>query len=349
MSKRSQLWIALGALSVVIVLLVVLFVAVVGGRGGGAALDETTQPAAWEPENATAPPDPWANRESNAQSMVWERTAVSGSADPARRTIRQTVETDLLQRSFPNLRWDRIERVGWRAFQQESSVYEVQFVLKDIGVEFGPAWIVQTDPAGMQPPGSGGVVAANVFAEVIEHGVSEELGRFLGREAEVVEALTNHRFEQEARLASAILVYFKSRRRVSDQDMIGWTVIGERIVPDELTLYRAFFQWREGGREYFAHWVVNLDTRQFRGLNLLASEIMAAGDDINTEELESIRPRMLDETEPRPPPEAAVSGPAQRGRQRSPARGGRFFALAPKPPRYTNRVLPLERPAGSRK
>jgi hypothetical protein len=298
MSKRTQLWIALGALGVVILLLIILFVAVMGGDSAtGGTLPQVTRPAVWDP-GPQAPVDPTAGREERARSMVWDRLAESMRNGSQRLTIRQAVETDLLRRSFPNLHWDRIERVGWRAFQQEGTVYEVQFVLQDGAVEFGPSWLVQTDPAGLQPPGSGGVVPANVFAELVQRGPTEYLERFLGREAEVVEALTNHRFEKGARLVSALLIYFRTRRNLAAEDLLGWTVVGERIREGEPTLYRAFFQWRENERTVFAHWEVNLDTRQFRGLNLLASEIMAAGDQVDAQELESIRPRMLDGQEP---------------------------------------------------
>lgn len=299
MSKRTQLWLALSSLGLVIVLLVILFLSIILRSDEEALpLVDSVQPTAWRPEDGVRQTEPWANLEDRALQMVWGRTVRSVRGDNGRPTIRQVVETDLLQRSFPNLHWSRLERIGWRSFQQEGSVYEVQFVLQDVGVEFGPSWIVQTDPGGLQPPGSGGVVAANVFAEVVEHGMSRELGRYLGREEEVVQALTNHRFEGGARLASAILVFFKSRRNVSEEQLIGWTVVGERIVPNELTLYRAFFQWREGDNTYFAHWEVNLDTSQFRGLNLLASEIMATGDTVTAGELEDIRPRMLAEITP---------------------------------------------------
>jgi hypothetical protein len=299
MSKRTQLWIALGALGVVIILLTILFAAVVlGSKEEGQSLAAVAPPATWQPESEAPPPDPWADREDRAQQMVWERTAHSVSDATNRMTIRQAVETDYLQRAFPNLQWDRIQRVGWRAFQQEGSVYEVQFVLQDVGVELGPSWIVQTDPSGLQPPGSGGVVPANEFAQAVEHGIPASLTRYLGRESEVVEALTDHHFEQGARLASAILVYFKSRRQSQHEQIVGWTVYPERIEPGNVTLYRAFFQWQEDDGPHFAHWEVNLDTHQFRGLNLMASEIMAVGDTIDTDELENIRPRMLDETTP---------------------------------------------------
>jgi hypothetical protein len=212
--------------------------------------------------------------------------------------IRQVVESELLRTTFPNLRWDRVERVGWHAFQVDESVYEAQFILRDVGVEFGPSWLVQLDPNGLQPPGSGGVVSANVLAQVTERGVSDATSPFLNREMEVIEALTNHQFELGAHLASALLVYFKTRRQVREDDVVGWSVVGERVEPGVGTLYWAFFQWQEAGRPYFAHWEVNLDTHEFRGLNLLASDIMAAGDGINAEELEAIRPRTIDEVTP---------------------------------------------------
>ena len=300
MNKRVQLLIAMGALGIVIVLLVVLLFAILSSGPEDEASDQEL--VVWELENQTdEPADPWANHEDRALHRAWRRqvSATTGT-DNGRLTLRQVVETDLLQTTFGNLRWDRIERIGWRAFQLEGSVYEAQFLFKDGGVEFGPSWLVQLDPDGMQPPNSGGVVPANFFAEVLHTGVSEELGRYINREAEVVEALTNHAFEGGARLASALLVYIQTRRQENEEsgEVGGWTVIPERIVPGEVNLYRATFQWQEAGEPRLAQWEVNMDSRGFRGLNLMASDVMAVGDTIDTTQLENLRPESLDSARP---------------------------------------------------
>ena len=300
MNKRVQLLIAMGALGIVIVLLVVLLVAILTSGPEDESLDQEL--VVWElGEQENQPVDPWVNHEDRALQRAWRRQ-VSGSVTngDAALTLRQVVETDILQSTFRNLRWDRIERIGWRAFQLEGSVYEAQFLLKDGGVDFGPSWLVQLDPDGMQPPNSGGVVPANFFAEILHTGVSEELGRYINREAEVVEALTNHAFEGGARLASALLVYIKSRRQTAAEpgQVGGWTVIPERIVPGQVNLYRATFQWREAGEPRVAQWEVNMDSRGFRGLNLMASDVMAVGDTIDTTQLENLRPESLDRTRP---------------------------------------------------
>ena len=300
MNKRLQLLIAIGALGIVILLLVVLLVAIVSRGEEGEALDQEL--VVWEPEERQAEPvDPWVNYEDRALQRAWRRQITAGAADGENRlTLRQVVETDTMQTTFQNLRWDRIERLGWRAFQLEGSVYETQFVFRDGGVEFGPSWLVQLDPDGMQPPNSGGVVPANLFAEVLQGGVSEELGRYINREAEVVEALTNHAFGGGARLASALLVYVKSRNGSTEErgEVGGWTVIPERIVPGEVNLYRASFQWQEQGQPRIAQWEVNMDSRGFRGLNLMASDVMAVGDTIDTAQIENLRPEMLDTVRP---------------------------------------------------
>jgi len=295
-NKRLQLILALTALGVVSVLLVILLIAIINQNGeSGEPLN--TQ-AVWAPEERERPTDPWINLEQEAQQRVWLRPAYS-APDAQRATLRQIVETGFFQETFSNLRWAAIERIGWQAFQLDGSVYEVRFVLRDVDIEFGPAWIVQLDRDGLQPPNSGGVVAANLFAEVLERGVTGELDRYINREAEVVEALTNHAFEGGARLASALLLHLKSRAQTEDITSVGgWTVVPERIVPGEVNLYRAFFQWREGERLLSAQWEVNLDNRAFRGLNLVASDVMAAGDSIHAEALENLRPESLDRTRP---------------------------------------------------
>ena len=300
MSKRTQLIIALSALFIVALLLGVLLISVLARGDSGLAL-VAEPPPAWTESDTEGPVDPWANLDVSALAKVWTQpsTALPTEDDQTTWTIRQVVETDLLSDSFPNLRWNRIERIiGWRAFQQEGSVYEVQFVLQDGAVEFGPAWIVQLNPVGLQPEGSDGVVPANVFAEVVQHGASEELERFLNRETEVVEALTNHAFGLGARMAAAILVYFRTNQRHSeDCHLIGWTVIPERIIPDQETFYRAAFLWEEAGVSRFAQWEINLDTQAFRPLNLLASDVMASGDQIDPEGLDDIRPNNFPEDE----------------------------------------------------
>lgn len=294
MSKRAQLIAASGALVLVVVLLTVLLVAIMS-RAPDEELAEA--PVVWAPEEGpAADADPWAGMDDAAVDRVWSRPAVE--LEGQRRTLRQIVETDILHSAFPNLRWQRIGRTGWRAFRLDGSVYEVQFVLTDGVVEFGPSWVVQLDPTGPQPEGSGGVVAANIFAQVLQDPVTEELGRHLNRENDVVEALTNHAFGGGARLASALLVYLKSQRPDAVIRVDGWTVVPERVDPGSLTLYRAFFQWYEDGQPMLAQWEVNVDTHAFRGLNLLATDIMAIGDTIDTGQLENIRPEMLDTARP---------------------------------------------------
>lgn len=296
-SKRVQLIIAVSALFVVAGLLLILFVAILGQSEPTQSLAAT--PTVVHSDPVQVPVDRWAQREGDALRKVFRRP---GAPDPddetaERRRVQQVVESDLLSRAFPNLRWHRIERVGWQAFQLEGSVYEAQFVLRDEGVEFGPAWIVQLDIDGPQPPGSNGVVPANVFAKVVEDGVSEELEPYLGRESEVVEALTSHQFGDGVRLASAILVYFSSEGRsaADERRVVGWTVYGDRIDPSQsFALYRAAFQWEEAGRHRFAQWEINPETGEFRSLNILASDIMAAGDVIDPDELVPVLPSTLD-------------------------------------------------------
>ncbi|MCA9565346.1 MAG: hypothetical protein KC561_17730, partial [Myxococcales bacterium] len=294
MRERTKLVVALTALGLMVTLLIVLLVLLVLPDDDTELVNE--EQTLWEPEDTNIEIDRWADKQDRATNRVWRQDSFpSPSAPETPRTIRQTVESDLLRTTFPNLHWDQIERVGWRGFQLEDSVYEVQFVLRERAVEFGPAWIVQLDPQGLQPEGSNGVVAANVFAEIVESGTTEELARLLNRESEVVEALTNHAFEQGARLGSALLVYFRNQDPPLGADQVfGWTVVPERIRPGEYNFYRAYFQWEQGGEPRTAIWEVNLDTRQFRGLNLLASEIMRTGDTIDVEELEPIRPESLD-------------------------------------------------------
>ncbi|MBN1947573.1 MAG: hypothetical protein JW797_18030 [Bradymonadales bacterium] len=303
MSKRIQLLIALVGLLLAASLLAILFIVILSGRDYPTMnIPQASATLRIAPRtSASRPMDRYAGREDDALRRIWRRRAfVPGEQDASRPTIRQVVETDLFQPTLQSLFCcDRLQRVGWRAFRLEESVYEVQFNYQDLAVEFGPAWIVQMDPDGLQPPDSGGVVPANVFADIVQSGVSDEVERFLNRENEVILALTNHRFALGARLGSALLLYFQQRKRANagEAALVGWTVVPERIQPGEATFYRAFFQWIERGRPRFAQWEVNLDTHEFRGLNLLASDIMATGDRIDTYQLTPIKPQNLEQAE----------------------------------------------------
>lgn len=158
-------------------------------------------------------------------------------------------------------------------------MYEVVLTYTFHGIVFGPRWFVQMDPNGPQPAGSGGVVATNALALFLHEPARVDQLRYYNRSDEVVEALTNHRFDNGTRLGAALLIQFLGRGQTDVDQVIGWTVIPDEIDPDGELVYSAYFQWREGDGFEDAIWRVGFRGGQvsFRARDRRADTIMGAG------------------------------------------------------------------------
>ncbi|MCB9506081.1 MAG: hypothetical protein H6697_00260 [Myxococcales bacterium] len=296
MRRRSDRlkWIILTAAGAVVVVILIVAALVVTRLNERRRLEDEWRAAQAAAAAGAAPAavDPYANRAADAIAAVQRRSA--GGA-----TVEARVEARALEERVHALSRSGVEVVGWQAQRvAEHSVYAVTYAYRFHAVEFGPRWYVQLDPEGPRPDGSGGVVPVNGLARQLEKADLDDGLRYLNRADEVLLALTEHQFEQGARLGSALLVFFEGRGEAGDRRVIGWHVVPEATDPSSDLLYRAYFQWEEGGAVQDAWWEVNLTNRDFRAKDLQANEIMAIGVSVGQSDMIDIRPRTLDLTQP---------------------------------------------------
>jgi hypothetical protein len=292
MRKEQRLQIAAVVVMVVTVALLLAVVLVVGARKEERTRRAEAAAEAARLEAERSRPrvvDPWAGQEQASIQRVLARTidGREGSTSVERRVAARALEA----------RVDLFEETGtptarWVARRAEGSVYEVIYQYAFHGVEFGPRFFVQLDPHGPQPSGSQGVVPVNALArQLVRTDLDEDL-RYLNRSDEIVEALTQHRFDSGVRLGSALLIRFLGDGEVTADQVIGWTVVPHEIDTDGELVYLAYFQWMEGETLEDAIWQVAYRGGQpsFRARDRRADSIMTAGADLVREGLIDIRP-----------------------------------------------------------
>ena len=254
----------------------------------------------WLADQANAPPppvveepDPFDGLEDDAIARV-RAHAVAGS------TLGERVDAGALTSRVDALSREGVDGGQWVARRLEDyTVYSVVYQHAFHSVSFGPEWWVQMNDEGPQgPDGAQGVVAVNGLSRQLHLADMDAGLRYLNREAEVLQALTEHRFDGGPRLAAALLMFFEGRTSAEERRIIGWHVVPEATDPEEPLVYRAYFQWEEDGQIADAWWEVNLSNRDFRAKDLQANEIMAHGAEIALEEVMDLRPRTLDLTTP---------------------------------------------------
>jgi hypothetical protein len=241
-------------------------------------------PHVWESEEQEALPLlPWSDAEEVAISKVRERllSLSNQPADPL--NLEDTSSNNPLFAALDPLPWDRVEQLGWTAFQLESSVYEVRYVYKLDAIEFGPSWLVQLDEEGLQPAHSGGVVPANFMGEIVAQ-LPSSVSPYPQRSDEVITLLTHHEFTHGQHLGPTLLSFFQQRTGSLNSDqIIGWTVLPIAVENGIPIQFRASFQWREENNTLAAEWVVHLDNNILQSQNLLAAEIMHRGESQQTD------------------------------------------------------------------
>lgn len=294
--KTRQKLILGGSVGSVILLLLVLLFVVLQARARQRAEIEAAREAALAsaaiPVEALAV-DPWVNQEAVAIERV-QRLSIASASGPE--TVNQRVQRGDLISHIELFRLSGVTEGQWLSTRAEGAVYEVEMRFRFEGVEFGPRWFVQLDPAGPAPAGSGGVVAANALARQLQKPDITDGLRFVNRSREVVQALTEHRFEGGVRLGSAFLIFFDQlRAEVPDLRIIGWTIVPEEIDPDGELAYRAYFQWAEGETLHDAIW--NISYRggipSFRAGDQRADDLMRRGATVSPEEVIDIQPVSL--------------------------------------------------------
>lgn len=285
--QRLQLA-ALGVTIVTVLLLVALIFVVAGRKEKRRIAREAAAEAARMAAEANRPRvvDPWAGQEQAAIQRVLGRSTDGGGS------IERRVASRALEGAI-----DLFEETGnpspqWVSRRAEGSVYEVIYEYRFHGVSFGPRFFVQLDPAGPQPAGSGGVVPVNALAQQIVRTDPAADLRYFNRSDEIVEALTQHRFESGSRLGSALLIRFLGDGEVEEDEVIGWTVVPHEIDPDGELVYLAYFQWYEGEVIEDAIWQVAYrgGVPSFRARDRRADSIMVAGASVRSDSLIDIRP-----------------------------------------------------------
>lgn len=287
----SKMLIYGGVLGVIALLLLVMLVVVIarGDRSGDSALSALSQAASTREQSTEN--DAWARRETEAI----RRAQIARSMREGRPTMEDLVNSGELAKKVQLFEALGLQGGEWTARRVAGkSLYWVSWETESNGVTIGPRWLVQLDPQGPQPAGSGGVVAANALADLLSKANPDTLVRYLNRTDAVLDVLLKHKFEGGLPLSSSILVYFAGRnRRLDSSELIGWTVVPLRAEPNGVVIYDAFFQWRERGRLRVAHFQVDLSSTRFEARNLLANEIVAASAEMKAESVHDVRPRAI--------------------------------------------------------
>lgn len=268
-------------------------------------------------------PNPWAS-EANRQAainLVKRKTVkMEANKDSKKSGEEQGAPTrveDLMNDAEfvqKKLKLTNTEPVGWSAqwwgdTKFGPQYYLVRYEFKDAYIGVGPTWLVDLKTQK--------VVAKNVLAQVaLDPGKGVESG-YYDKAAQVVSAVTNHRFDSGVNLGGALLLYFAENVSKSEQDTIlGWT-----ITHDRGNKFDAYFQWMENGEPTYAHFVFDYDRKALRSVNLQAADIMRAGEAVTHTQAVDIMPASYDAAK------RAWVGPAKKASTQRATRA-RFKALA---------------------
>jgi hypothetical protein len=298
MRRRTRLLLALTATGVLVVVLLatIIFVVVDRRRQQQELLDALNAQREGSDVQVVAATDVYADLESAAVVRLQQHTL-----DGSTRTIGAQIDARVLAQLEVFAPWPDA-RGTWSAARVEGSVYEVTYNFSLDGFELGPRWLVQMNPEGPSPEGSRGVVEQNALARFVELGDPTPELRYFNRSADVVGALTAHRFDNGARLASAILLYFRGRAEQTQSRVLGWTVVPEKIDPNGELEYLAVFRWFEGDTAEDALWQVSYQDGRptFRPRDARADEIMNRGADVTGDAILDLMPRSLRDVQTEP-------------------------------------------------
>lgn len=272
-------------------------------------------------------PNPWAseaNRQAAIKLVKRQKVKLEESDDakkkPATKDGEEEAPTrveDLMgDKEFveKKLKLNNVEPVGWKAQWWGDTKFGPQFYLvkyefKDAYIGVGPTWLVDLKTQKIMPK--------NVLANVaLDPGNGVKSG-YYDKAAQVVSAITNHRFESGVNLGGALLLYFAENVEKTEEDTIlGWT-----IVHDRGNKFDAYFQWTENGESTYAEFVFDYDRKALRSVNLQAADIMRAGEAVTHTESVNIMPQSYDAAK------REWVGPAKKASKRRSTRA-RFKALA---------------------
>ncbi|RAL23767.1 hypothetical protein DL240_06325 [Lujinxingia litoralis] len=236
--------------------------------------------------------NPWADQGDAAIALV-QRSRVKGLAEEAGDDAEPaTVGALMADEGFisEKLKISGPESAGWQAqwwgeTRFGPSFFLVRYAFKDANVEVGPAWLVDLKTQK--------VVPKNVLASVASNPTKGVESKYYDKARQVVSAMTSHRFPAGINLGGALLLYFEQREGSGEGDtVLGWTIDHDRD-----NLFRAYFQWTEGGEQSYAEFEFDFDKRALRAVNLQAAQIMRVGEEFEPTDRVSIMPGTYDPTQ----------------------------------------------------
>ena len=241
--------------------------------------------------------DPYAGREADAIDIiqryeVWNPEYIealktkklgdwAAQDKPQKVTIASLVEANFLETQLHME--DILKRGEWRALhldtdsgseQTPDPQYEVYLDYRDGEVVVGPVWIVDLSTKV--------VVPRNNMASIFDRNPVnyDQIEEEMKRSASVVRAITSHRFESGIDLGGVFLLHFLKQTQEpkhANDEIIGWTVMHE--LDDE---YSAYFQWKELNETRVAKFKFNWETKSLTPVGLLAVDLMALGNNMDS-------------------------------------------------------------------
>lgn len=283
MDTRTILQIVLGGIISLIVVVGVLIVIALTRD----AETVIVQQAVAEQREARERKNPWADQGDAAIALV-QRSRIqgdSGLGEDGPQSVGELMSSEAFIKD--KLKITGAEPEGWHAqwwgeTQYGPSFFLVRYGFKDANIRIGPAWLVDLRTQK--------VVPKNVLAQVASEPEKGVGSKYYDQAAQVVSAITNHRFPAGINLGGALLLYFEQREGSGEGDaVLGWTIDHDRD-----HLFRAYFQWTEGEEQSYAEFEFDFDKRALRAVNLQAAQIMRVGEEFEPTDRVSIMPGTYD-------------------------------------------------------
>ncbi|RVU48916.1 hypothetical protein EA187_05675 [Lujinxingia sediminis] len=285
MDTRTILQIVLGVVIALILVVGGLMVVALTGDAETVIVEQ----AVAEQREVRERKNPWADQGEAAIALV-QRSRVKGvepgeDGEEVADTVGKLVASDSFVKE--KLKITGAEPAGWQAqwwgeTKFGPSFFLVRYAFQDANIRIGPAWLVDLKTQK--------VVPKNVLAQVASDPEKGEGSKYYDKAAQVVSAMTNHRFPAGINLGGALLLYFDQRESSGEGDtVLGWTIDHDRD-----NLFRAYFQWTEGGEQTYAEFEFDFDKRALRAVNLQAAQIMRVGEEFEPTDRVSIMPGTYD-------------------------------------------------------
>lgn len=284
MDSRLALQITLGVLVALILLVGGLIINEVTREAETVVVERVVQ----ADSDSAVEENPWAAPENRdaairlVQRQVVELAAPKGEREPIKTRVDELLKDESFVRD--KLKITEAKPRGWETqwwggTQYGPQYYLVQYEFQDTAINLGPAWLVDLKEQK--------VVPKNVLAEVILDPDKGVKSQYYDKAAQVVSAVTNHRFDSGVNLGGALLLYFAENDDKTDDDtIVGWTISHDRG-----NKFDAFFQWTENDAPTYAEFQFDYDRKALRAVNLQAADIMRAGEQVEYKAPVNIMPQ----------------------------------------------------------